>query len=45
MALGDAAYLGGLPTNLQMTHYMRITVHNGNNPFTHVFEVDFEILD
>jgi len=44
MALGDAAYLG-LPTNLQKTHYMRITVHNGDNPFTHVFEVDFEILD
>jgi subtilisin family serine protease len=45
MALGDAAYLGGLPTNLQKTHYMRITVYNGDNPFTHVFEVDFEILD
>ena len=45
MAFGDAAYLGGLPTNLQKTHYMRITVHNGDNPFTHVFEVDFEILD
>jgi subtilisin family serine protease len=45
MALGDAAYLGGLPTNLQMTHYMRITVHNGNNPFTHVFEFNFEIGD
>jgi len=44
MALGDAAYLG-LPTNLQMTHYMRITVHNGDNPFTHVFEFNFEILD
>jgi subtilisin family serine protease len=42
MAFGDAAYLG-LPTNLQKTHYMRITVHNGDNPFTHVFEVDFEI--
>jgi subtilisin family serine protease len=45
MALGDAAYLGGLPTNLQMTHYMRITVHNGDNPFTHVFEFNFEIGD
>jgi len=44
MAFGDAAYLG-LPTNLQKTHYMRITVYNGDNPFTHVFEVDFEILD
>jgi subtilisin family serine protease len=44
MALGDAAYLG-LPTNLQMTHYMRITVHNGDNPFTHVFEFNFEIGD
>ena len=43
MALGDAAYLGGLPTNLQMTHYMRITVHNGDNPFTHVFEFNFGI--
>jgi subtilisin family serine protease len=45
MALGDAAYLGGLPTNLQMTHYMRITVNNGDNPFTHVFEFNFEIGD
>jgi subtilisin family serine protease len=43
MALGDAAYLGGLPTNLQMTHYMRITVYNGDNPFTHVFEFNFGI--
>jgi subtilisin family serine protease len=42
MALGDAAYLG-LPTNLQMTHYMRITVYNGDNPFTHVFEFNFGI--
>ena len=43
MAFGDAAYLGGLPTNLQKTHYMRITVHNGDNPFTHVFEFNFGI--
>jgi subtilisin family serine protease len=42
MALGDAAYLE-LPTNLQMTHYMRITVYNGDNPFTHVFELNFGI--
>ena len=42
MAFGDAAYLG-LPTNLQMTHYMRITVYNGDNPFTHVFELNFGI--
>jgi len=42
MALGDAAYLG-LPTNLQKTHYMRITVNNGGNPFTHVFDVDYKI--
>jgi subtilisin family serine protease len=42
MAFGDAAYLG-LPTNLQMTHQMRITVNNGDNPFTHVFEFNFGI--
>jgi len=42
MAFGDAAYLG-LPTNLQKTHYMRITVYNGDNPFTHVFEFNFGI--
>ncbi len=43
MAFGDAAYLN-LPTNLQKTHYMRITVSNGDNPFVHVFEVDFDIV-
>lgn len=37
MAFGDAAYLG-LPVSLQVPHYMRITITNGDNPFTHVFE-------
>ena len=40
MALGDAAYLE-LPVSLQKAYYMRITVYNGDNPFTHVFEFDF----
>jgi len=37
MAYGDAAYLD-LPVSLQVTKYMRITVTNGDNLFTHVFE-------
>ncbi|MGJ8455178.1 S8 family serine peptidase [Pseudothermotoga sp. U03pept] len=42
MAFGDAFYLE-LPTNWQKTHYMKITVSNGDNPFTHVFEVEFDL--
>ncbi|WP_448515985.1 S8 family serine peptidase [Pseudothermotoga sp.] len=42
MAFGDAAYLE-LPTILQKTHYMRITVYNGDNQFTHVFEFEIGI--
>uniref|UniRef100_A0A832MP78 Peptidase S8 n=1 Tax=Pseudothermotoga hypogea TaxID=57487 RepID=A0A832MP78_9THEM len=40
MAFGDAAYLE-LPVSLRKAYYMRITVYNGDNPFTHVFEFDF----
>lgn len=42
MAFGDAAYLD-LPVSLQVTKYMRITVTNGDNPFTHVFELSFDL--